>query len=95
MTAVPFEGAQLGAGSAEPALERQPGASKEAATAQGPMQVLDHQRLDRFAVREGVDPLDPITYSLVAGLLGLVAITASLIPAARATRVDPLVALRD
>ncbi len=43
----------------------------------------------------GVDPLDPITYSLVAGLLGLVAITASLIPAARASRVDPLVALRD
>ncbi len=43
----------------------------------------------------GVDPLDPITYSLVAGLLGLVAITASLIPAVRATRVDPLVALRD
>ena len=43
----------------------------------------------------GVDPLDPITYSLVAGLLALVAIAASLVPAARATRVDPLVALRD
>ena len=42
----------------------------------------------------GVDPLDPITYSLVAALLALVAIAASLVPASQATRVDPLVTLR-
>jgi predicted permease len=43
----------------------------------------------------GVSPADPITFASVALLLGVVACAASLIPAVRASRVDPLVALRD
>ena len=44
-----------------------------------------------FAVR----PNDPMTLAGVAALIAAVAIAASLIPAFRATRVDPLVALKD
>jgi predicted permease len=43
----------------------------------------------------GVSPADPITFVSVALLLGLVACAAALVPAVRASRVDPLVALRD
>jgi predicted permease len=42
----------------------------------------------------GVQPRDPLTYGITAGLLITVALFASLIPARRATKVDPLVALR-
>ncbi|HEV7241671.1 MAG TPA: ADOP family duplicated permease [Thermoanaerobaculia bacterium] len=42
----------------------------------------------------GIDPLDPATYVLVALAFALVAIVAAAIPAARAARIDPAVALR-
>ena len=40
------------------------------------------------------DPADPLTYLAVATLLALVALVATLVPARRATRVDPMIALR-
>ena len=41
-----------------------------------------------------VQPLDPATFLAVAGILGVVSLLASYIPAWRAARVDPMVALR-
>ncbi|HEX3276503.1 MAG TPA: ABC transporter permease [Gemmatimonadales bacterium] len=43
----------------------------------------------------GIHPGDPATMLLVAGLLAVTALTANLIPAWRATRVDPAVILRE
>jgi putative ABC transport system permease protein len=41
-----------------------------------------------------VDPRDPLTYAAVTSLITLVAFVATLMPARRATRVDPMIALR-
>jgi predicted permease len=42
----------------------------------------------------GIDPLDPLTFAGVLLVLGIVACVASAVPAVRASRLDPLVALR-
>jgi ABC-type antimicrobial peptide transport system permease subunit len=42
----------------------------------------------------GVNALDPATYGFVLGLVVVVGLVATLVPARRATRVDPMIALR-
>jgi len=42
----------------------------------------------------GISPRDPVTFVLLPALMLVVTVIASLIPASRATRVDPIVALR-
>jgi ABC-type antimicrobial peptide transport system permease subunit len=41
-----------------------------------------------------ISPYDPLTYLSVASLLSGVAFVATIVPAVRATRVDPMIALR-
>ena len=43
----------------------------------------------------GVSPTDPVTFAAAALLLGLAAMLAALVPAVRASRVDPVDALRE
>jgi putative ABC transport system permease protein len=43
----------------------------------------------------GIGPADPVTLSLMAAVLMMVALIASYIPARRAAEVDPMAALRD
>jgi putative ABC transport system permease protein len=43
----------------------------------------------------GVSPSDPLTLVIVGGILAFVALMASLLPAYRAARLDPLIALRE
>jgi putative ABC transport system permease protein len=43
----------------------------------------------------GVNPTDPVTFAVIVVLFGLIAIVASLIPARRASRLDPMAAIRE
>ena len=53
--------------------------------------------LTRFlnSILYGIKPTDPLTLAAVCVLLGVVALAAGYIPARRASRMDPVVALRN
>jgi predicted permease len=58
--------------------------------------VLTSYALNRFIARQiwGVSPTDPATFAAVVTMVLLVGAAACLLPARRATKVDPLIALR-
>jgi predicted permease len=43
----------------------------------------------------GVNPTDPVTFAAIVVLFGLIAVTASWVPARRASRLDPMQAIRE
>jgi putative ABC transport system permease protein len=43
----------------------------------------------------GVQPHDPIVFTAITGIIALIAIGSSWIPARRAAHIDPMVALHD
>jgi len=55
--------------------------------------VRDRQSLGSLVY--GVTVRDPLTYAGVAAVLGVIALAACVVPARTASRVDPLVALRE
>ena len=56
--------------------------------------ILARDAIAQSALLFDVSPSDPLTYFGVAALLALVAAIATFVPAMRATRVDPMIALR-
>lgn len=52
--------------------------------------------ISRFAATllHGVAPTDPLTYGVIAALVGVAAAVACIVPARRAARVDPIISLR-
>jgi ABC-type antimicrobial peptide transport system permease subunit len=42
----------------------------------------------------GVNPTDPVTFAAIVALFGMIAVTASWIPARQASRLDPMAAIR-
>lgn len=56
--------------------------------------ILARQVIAQSALLFDVSPSDPPTYVSVAVLLAIVAFVATIVPARRATRVDPMIALR-
>ena len=56
--------------------------------------ILARSAIGQSALLFDVSPTDPPTYLGVAVLLALVAFAATIVPARRATRVDPMIALR-
>ena len=56
---------------------------------------LAYKDADRLTVMlYGIEPSDPITFATVALLLSAMAVIASYVPARRATKVDPILAMR-